>query len=124
MNGIIVLFCFLNAVAHCEGDVAQSFTAKRKKGPSANSLKEQCCTSFGEVLSQSAGILSSIGLVQSNAVEIVSGYAQGDKQSWCEKASREQLKLCHEKLTLVGKKIEELDAACKEVAACIKLNSQ
>ncbi len=92
------------------------FTEKRgKRGPSIGSLKESCCELFGNFLDLNGQLLRRQGSLQSVAVEAVGGYAKGDKESWCEQASKQKLMQCKEKLAQLNEKIEALLAECDAV---------
>jgi hypothetical protein len=93
------------------------FTEKRvKKGPSMATLKEQCCQEFGEILKQIPDMLRKIATLQEKSIEAISGYWQGDKESFCSMASREKLTTCKAHLELVKAK---MSALCQEVDSCI-----
>lgn len=97
------------------------FTEKRtKRAPSMNALKESCCTSFGGVLHASASLFSSLGSVQTQALQAVEAYATGDKQGWCATASREKLADCHTKLESLHRALETVQRECEEIVRCLK----
>ncbi len=93
------------------------FTEKRvKKGPSMATLKEQCCQEFGEILKQIPDTLRKVAALQESAVQAISGYWEGDKESFCSTASRQKLTSCRARLETVQEKISAL---CQEVDSCI-----
>ena len=103
------------AIIISTGFLSAQFTEKRvKKAPSMNTLKESCCTAFGDVLHASAELFSSLANVQSQALKAVEAYAHGDKKGWCATASRETLSTCEKKLQSLHARIEILQQECKD----------
>ena len=92
----------------CFSLAAQDFTIKKKKEPSINMLKEECCQLQGDFLRLVPDILSSIAQVQSKAINAIQGYFESDKQSLCEIMTKEQLIAANKKGEEILKKIEEL----------------
>ncbi|TET36234.1 hypothetical protein E3J61_00950 [Candidatus Dependentiae bacterium] len=93
------------------------FTEKRvKKGPSMATLKEHCCQEFGEILKQVPEMLRKVAALQEEAVQAISGYWEGDKESFCSTASRQKLTTCRVRLETLKEKISAL---CQEVDSCI-----
>lgn len=100
--------------------VANEFTAKREKHISTTTLKEDCCEQFGMLLKQIPSLLHAIAQLQVTALTAIEGYWQGDKQSWCAQASRQQLQLCRDRLTSLQKKIDMVLAECDQALKEIK----
>ncbi len=97
------------------GLVAAEFTEKReKKNVSTSTLKEECCEQFGELLKQIPHMLQMFARLQIEALTIIQGYWEGDKQSWCAQASRPKLLLCRDRLTILNKKMNNLLAECEQ----------
>jgi hypothetical protein len=91
------------------------FTEKRnKKNPSISLLKEECCEQFGELLKTVPSLLQSVAQVQTEAVNIIQGFWESDKQSWCEKASRQKLTVCNERLQALQAKINAVLEECQQ----------
>ncbi len=100
--------------------ISAQFTEKRsKRGPSMGSLKESCCKMFGDVLQGSAQLFCSLGAVQKQALSTIEGYVDGDKESWCETASKQKLMTCKEKLSQLHAKIDELVQECADTLRVI-----
>jgi hypothetical protein len=100
--------------------LSAQFTEKRsKRGPSIGSLKESCCKIFGDVLQSSAQLFCSLGAVQKQALLIIEGYVDGDKESWCETASKQKLMTCKEKLSQLHAKIDEIVQECADTMRVI-----
>ena len=93
------------------------FTEKRvKKGPSMATLKEQCCQEFGDILKQVPNMLRKVAALQEKALQAISGYWEGDKESFCNSASRQKLTTCKARLETLQEKISVL---CQEVDSCM-----
>ncbi len=107
-----VMSCLLSAWY-----IAAQFTQKReKKGPSIATLKEDCCSEFGDILKLIPDCLRKIGDIQEYAVAAIQGYWQGDKTSFCGCASRQKLTVCNERLRRLKQKME---ASLTEFGLCI-----
>jgi hypothetical protein len=102
--------------------VASEFIEKRpKKNLSINTLKEECCEQFGEILKLVPPLLQSVACIQKEALTAIQGYWQGEKQSWCERASRQKLTTCQERLHLLQARINAVLDECKETMKELQL---
>ncbi len=118
-NVMLVLLCV--SVMSVWYGMAQ-FTEKRvKKGPSMATLKEQYCQLCGEMLREVPVLLRKVAALQENALQAISGYWEGDKESFCNSASRQKLTTCKARLETLQEKISAL---CAEVDSCmVELNA-
>lgn len=88
---------------------AESFVVKKSsKKPSLANLKEQCCEECGALLSLFPDIMRAMADVQTTAIKTIQGYWEGDKQSLCMRASKEQLESCCKKLTALRGQMNEM----------------
>lgn len=109
-NMQLIFFCIVMLVL---GLKAQ-FTEKRvKKNPSMSVLKEESCEQLGELLKIFPPLLQAVATFQAEALTIIQGYWEADKQSWCQQASRQKMTACCERLTALHTKIEEVIAECQ-----------
>ncbi len=94
-SSIIFLFCIISSYL-----LAEQFIVKKKtKTPSTGKLKEMCCEQFADLLHQIPAIMHLLADVQTTSYGAISGYCEGVKTSFCESASKEQLKQTAQTLT-------------------------
>lgn len=100
--------------------VSAQFTEKRaKRGPSMNSLRETCCQKIGDVLRSASQALCSIGSFQADALGVIEGFVENDKEGWCRTASRETVSQCVERLEQLEKTLEKIRAECDAIQKLI-----
>lgn len=114
---IIAILCGLGVFL---GRAAEFIEKRSAKTPSVSTLKEECCEQFGEILKQIPQLLRMIAQLQSEALVVIQGYWESDKQSWCAQASRQKLMVCRDRLTMLQKKIDHVIAECEQTLKEIK----
>ena len=101
--------------------VSEQFIIKKtdqvEKKKSIANLREECCQVSGDVIEAIPTLLHDIADLQHIATNMVAGYVQDDKKSFCQKASKEQLTTCIDELRELQ---ERLDAIQAEISASVK----
>lgn len=100
----------------CALFAAEQFIAKKSpKGPSIATLKENCCEQLVDSIKQVPDLLSQVARFQQQSIIIVEGYWRSDKESFCQKASKEKLASCSAQLKKLNEKTEDIIAQYKKI---------
>jgi hypothetical protein len=106
----MMIVCF--GVLHAEHD----FTVKKKKKePSVQVIKENCCELFGDLLKEIPTLLQETAHVQTRSLGAIQGFFESDKQSLCERMTKEQLSICNKKVETVLEQMDSLIAQLHEL---------
>ena len=123
-------FIIVSVISVCLGALLlhaakpEEFTVKpKKKNVSVNTLREECCQVCGDLVSILPDALHTIADVQTVSAQMIAGYFESDKQSFCMKADRDKLAQCLERLENIRaayeRLAEELATECQELKKVI-----
>lgn len=88
--------------------LGESFVTPKKKTPSINKLKEECCQECATILELTPELLRAIANIQQTALSNVRCYMDDGKEGFIATKSKEQLVTSHEKLVALRTDLEAL----------------
>ncbi len=108
------------AISFCLAVAASFVVKKTNKKPSLANLKEQCCEELGALLLLFPDIMHAMADVQSVAIKTIQGYWEGDKQTLCLQATKDQLESCCKKLTALHEQMDQMKTALAQQASFLQ----
>lgn len=109
MNKRVKSLFFISGIVISFFVLAENFVLKKQKRvPSQKVLKEQCCDEFGTLLELFPAIMRQMADLQEIAIKTIRGYWDGDKQSLCVCATKDQLESCTKRLAALDKQMHQL----------------
>jgi hypothetical protein len=85
---------------------SESFTKKKNKAPSANSLKADCGYKCGDILELTTHVQEELAQLQRELLKKSRELVEGENSSFFNKSSKSSLQVCLDKLNGLESKIE------------------
>ncbi len=92
---VLVVILISSCVWHAAG---QFVVKKKRKGPSCSTLKEQCCQEMGDILRGFPDLFRTCADIQSLDMQYIDQFLQGEMNTFCPGANKEQLQKTLEQL--------------------------
>lgn len=107
-------------MAHSEEFVVKK---KKKKQPSLAALKEDCCRASGDLMAAIPGVLTTIADIQVQCLTTVCGVLESDAESFCERASKQELTTYLDTLEKMYTQLQALQHELEQGAARLRTQS-
>lgn len=111
----IIVRIVIIGLALCTGSALRApeqFVIKKDdtKKKSIGAMKEECCQIGGDIIKCIPDLLRDVADMQQLATHLVDSYIQGDKESFCQKATKEQLVICMDELQALQESVEKIQS--------------
>lgn len=104
---------------------AEEFVIKKKKKQSIASLKDDCCQACGRITTILPDVLRDLADIQTIAVTTIQGVFESDKDSFCERASKQDLHECVQTLNTLCAQLEDVhDELSQQIKALTTLHTK